>query len=63
MEKKTKTSPAQIAASIRYNEKNVVQIKFNFNKKTDADILDHLDRVPNKQGYVKSLIRKDMEKL
>ena len=58
---KTKSSPSQIAASIKYNAKNVVQIKFNLNKVTDADIIDHLQSLSNKQGYVKSLIRKDME--
>ena len=61
MEKK-KSTPSQIAASIKYNANNVVQIKFNFNKKTDSDIITHLDSVPNKQGYIKELIRKDIGK-
>lgn len=56
------SSPAQVAASTRYNSKNVVQIKFNFNKKTDADIIEKLNSVPNKQGYIKSLIRNDCNK-
>lgn len=58
---KPKTSPSQVAASVKYNETHVVQIKFNFNKVSDADIIEKLQSLPNKQGYVKSLIRKDME--
>lgn len=58
---KPKSSPSQVAASVKYNEKHVVQIKFNFNKVTDADIIEKLQSLSNKQGYVKSLIRKDME--
>ena len=56
-----KSSAERIAASMRYNEENVVQFKMAFNKKTDADILNHLRKMDNKQGYIKSLIRKDME--
>ena len=41
-EKERKSSAAKIAANARYNEKNVVQIKFGFNKKTDSDIIEHL---------------------
>lgn len=29
---------------------------------TDADILEHLNSKPNKQGYIKALIRQDMKK-
>ena len=56
-----KSSAERIAASMRYNEENVVQFKMAFNKKTDADILNHLGKMGNKQGYIKSLIRKDMD--
>ena len=30
------------------------------NKATEADIIDRLDAVDNKQGYIKDLIRKDI---
>ena len=29
---------------------------------TDQDIIDHLQTVGNKQGYIKGLIREDMKK-
>jgi hypothetical protein len=44
-----------------YDVSNTVQIRLKLNKKTDADILNRLDVVPNKQGYIKGLIRSDME--
>ncbi len=47
-------------ASTKYNAKNVKQIKLNLNLKTDADIIAALEAVPNKQGYIKDLIRKDI---
>lgn len=31
-------------------------------KTTEADIIEKLDSVPNKSGYIKSLIRKDINK-
>lgn len=53
---------AQVKASIKYNETNVKQIKLNLNIKTDADIIARLEEIENKQGYIKKLIREDMEK-
>lgn len=53
---------AEIKAKAKYDSKNTVQIKLKLNKKTDSDILQKLDEVGNKQGYIKELIRKDIEK-
>lgn len=36
-----------------------VLLKLNCN--TDKDVLQKLDSVPSKQGYIKTLIRKDLE--
>lgn len=52
---------AHSMASIKYNAKNVKQIKINLNRKTDADIISHLEKVDNVQGLIKDLIRKDMK--
>lgn len=51
---------AHVKASIKYNAKNVKQIKLNLNRKTDADIINHLEHCDNIQGYIKDLIRQDM---
>lgn len=53
---------ANVKASIKYDKENTIQVRFKLNKKTDADIIEHLQTVDNKQGYLKDLIRKDMNK-
>lgn len=47
--------------NMKYDEETAVQIKLKLNKKTDKDILDRLNAVPNKQGYIKELIRQDIK--
>lgn len=54
------TTP-QVKASIKYNATNIKQIKLNLNRKTDADIIARLEGIENKQGYIKRLIREDIE--
>lgn len=56
------SSEAQKKASRKYDEAKTVQFKMKLNKGTDADILEKLDSVPNKQGYIKGLIRSDIGK-
>lgn len=53
-------SKAQAAASDRYDRAHTVQLKLKLNKTTDADILERLGTVDNKQGYIKALIRADI---
>lgn len=55
-------SEAQKRANAKYDKSNTKMMSFKFNLQTDADILDRLASVPNKQGYIKELIRKDMSK-
>lgn len=57
-----KSTESQIRASIRYNKENTVQISLKLNRSTDADLIDSLNRVTNKQGYIKDLIRRDIAK-
>lgn len=52
---------AQIRANKKYDAKNTTQIKLKLNNGTDADILHKLSVVPNKQGYIKGLIREDIK--
>lgn len=56
-----KTTEAQKKAAQKYDAVNTKQLKFKLNLLTDGDILEKLDRVGNKQGYIKKLIRKDIE--
>jgi hypothetical protein len=45
---------------IKYDAANTRRIYLKLNVGTDRDILEKLDSVPNRQGYIKSLIRKDI---
>lgn len=51
---------AQLRAQAKYDKYNTRAVLFKFNLKTDADILAQLDRIENRQGYIKELIRKDI---
>lgn len=52
-------SKAQIKASNKYNKDKTLTICLRLNKETDKDIIEILERVNSKQGYIKSLIRND----
>lgn len=58
-------SEAQKRAIAKYDAANTRQIHLKLNINTDADILDHLDTMADveggKQGYIKSLIRRDIK--
>lgn len=58
--KMTKDSVKRAVA--KYDAKNTIHIGLKFNKKTDKDILARLSKEPNKQGYIKKLIRADIKK-
>ena len=51
---------AQNRAVARYDKTHTKFVIMKLNIKTDADILKRLDEVGNKQGYLKRLIRADM---
>lgn len=55
-------SAAHQRAVAKYNAANMVQLKINLNQKTDADVIKYLETVESKAGYIKALIRADMEK-
>ena len=44
---------AQKKASANYAKKMTKCVNLAFNKKTDADILEKLDQVDSKMGYIK----------
>lgn len=56
------STEAQKRASMKYNRASTILVPFRLNKATDADILARLKEVPSKQGYIKSLIRADIER-
>lgn len=54
-------SESQKESNKKYDKNNTKQIKLKLNLKTDKDILDKLNSVGNKQGYIKKLIRNDIK--
>ena len=53
---------AQLRIQNRYKKKNVVRLGLELNRNTDSDILEFLEKVENKQGLIKQLIREHMNK-
>lgn len=53
---------AQRKAKEKYDARTAVQVHLKLNMITDKDILEKLDSVENKQGYIKNLIRNDLNK-
>lgn len=51
---------AQIDAVNRFNKENTTCVILRLNYNTDIDILKKLDSVPSKMGYIKKLIRNDI---
>ena len=48
------------ATQNRYNRETTTALSIKLNNRTDADILEFLTQVPNKQGLIKNLLRKHM---
>ena len=55
-----KTTEAQYRASQKYKKEKIKRITVDFSPK-EAELWDHIQQQPNKQGYIKGLIRADME--
>ena len=53
---------AQKRAVRKYDAVNAKNYHLKLNRKTDIDIIEHLESIQNVQGYIKELIRRDMGK-
>ena len=60
MEEK-KTSEAQRRAVKKYKKEKAKKFTIDFSQ-ADSELLEYIQKQPNKQGYIKGLIRADMEK-
>ena len=56
------TKEAQTRAKVKWRAMAVKVLRVDLHKENDADIIQKLDDVPNKAGYVKGLIRDDIAK-
>lgn len=52
----------KLTPQARFERDKCTRVSIKLVKTTDADILDHLAKQANKQGYIKRLIRDDMAK-
>lgn len=55
-------SDAKRKTNMDYDRKNTKLVGMKLNRNTDADILNFLEKQENIQGYLKRLIREDIEK-
>lgn len=49
-------------AKIDWDKANTVMCSLKLNKRKDAAIIEKLNKVDSKQGYIKRLIREDLQK-
>ena len=52
---------AQAEYMANYEKENLRQIRLKINRKTEPELLAWIEKQENIQGYIKELIRKDME--
>ncbi len=53
---------AKYDAQTKYDKANTIRLSLKLNVKTDADIIAWLEAQKSKQGAVKELIRKELDK-
>ena len=58
----SKYSEKKIKYINKYNKESYQQIMLHINKKTEADMIEFLKSKKSKNGYIKDLIRSDMNR-
>lgn len=53
---------AQLKAGYKYDKAHTKQVHLKLNKRTDKDVIERLVGMGNVQGYIKGLIRADIER-
>lgn len=46
----------------RYSKKNLLKVMVGFNRKTEPELVERMEREENKAGYLKRLVREDIER-
>lgn len=57
----SKTPESNKKAAIKYKAANIKRVYIDLNKKTDADLINYLDSVKNKTGFIKAVIREKIK--
>ena len=55
-------TPAQQRAINKFNKEKTTSFAFRFNNVNDADVIQFLRSLENKNGFIKELIRKEIKK-
>lgn len=55
-------SEALKKAQAKYKKESTIIVNIRLHKELDADIIERLNEVHSKQGYIKDLIRADIKK-
>ena len=61
-ERKRVWSEKERAYIAEYDRNNTTMVSLHLVREKDADIIQELERSGNRQGYIKELIRRDIEK-
>lgn len=46
----------------KYAKKNLVAVRVAFNRKTEPELVERIEREPKKATYIKRLVREDVER-
>ncbi len=46
----------------KYRKKSILHVGIDFNRNTEPELVEKIESVENRSGYVKELIRRDIEK-
>ena len=49
-------------SNARYKKKNLVKVVTAFNRKTEPELVKRIEQEENKAGYIKRLVREDIER-
>lgn len=61
-EKQNKTPESRLRATQKWQTANYKNVRLVFHKTTEADMIEWIEKQPNKLQYIKDLIRADMGK-
>lgn len=56
-----KTSDADMRSAMKYQKAHIRRVVLNLNDRTDADIIEYLEKHPNKAKTLKMIIREAMK--
>lgn len=54
--------PKKNAYLTAWMKENTRRVSIRFNLKSESEMVEWIENIPNKQSYIKSLIKADMEK-